>query len=173
MLESTFTWTTASTLHALLTVSSVSLAWSSKMVGHCSGWTTESRQEAIVYAPLAQAVKDYQDPAKADKITKIQRELDETTEILVRHQSGGVACLSIVVYVCFDSWCLSSLPTRESEKLDIYSCSITYMEVMCESMTTIDCHGLSYPDCSAPFLPNLSLAAPDDRRGVGAWREAG
>lgn len=27
-----------------------------------------------------------QDPAKADKITKIQRDLDETTEVLVRNK---------------------------------------------------------------------------------------
>ncbi|CAN0545585.1 unnamed protein product, partial [Ectocarpus sp. 8 AP-2014] len=27
-----------------------------------------------------------QDPAKADKITKIQRDLDETTEVLVRRR---------------------------------------------------------------------------------------
>lgn len=49
----------------------------------CRSWSTETRQEAITYPPLGQAVKDYQDPAQADKITKIQRELDETTEILV------------------------------------------------------------------------------------------
>ncbi|CAM9902896.1 unnamed protein product [Hapterophycus canaliculatus] len=29
-------------------------------------------------------IVDYQDPAKADKITKIQRDLDETTEVLHR-----------------------------------------------------------------------------------------
>lgn len=33
---------------------------------------------------MQEAVKEYQDPAKADKITKIRRDLDETTEILVR-----------------------------------------------------------------------------------------
>lgn len=36
-------------------------------------------------APRLVCTTPEQDPAKADKITKIQRDLDETTEVLVRH----------------------------------------------------------------------------------------
>ena len=43
-----------------------------------------TQQESVAWAPVQEAVKEYQDPAKADKITKIRRDLDETTEILVR-----------------------------------------------------------------------------------------
>ncbi|KAG5192655.1 soluble NSF attachment protein receptor [Tribonema minus] len=45
-------------------------------------WQAETREEAIVFAPMQQAIVDYQDPAKADKITKIQRDLDDTTNVL-------------------------------------------------------------------------------------------
>ncbi|CAN0242002.1 unnamed protein product, partial [Discosporangium mesarthrocarpum] len=47
-------------------------------------WQSEIRHEAIRFPPMEKAIIDYQDPAKADKITKIQRDLDETTEVLVR-----------------------------------------------------------------------------------------
>jgi synaptobrevin family protein YKT6 len=40
-------------------------------------------QESVTYPPLPEAVKQYQDPAQVDKITKIRKDLDETTEILV------------------------------------------------------------------------------------------
>lgn len=36
------------------------------------------------WSPLSTAVADYQDPSKADKISAIQKELDETTAVLVR-----------------------------------------------------------------------------------------
>jgi synaptobrevin family protein YKT6 len=38
------------------------------------------------WAPLQEAITEYQDPAKADKITAIQKELDDTTQILVRRE---------------------------------------------------------------------------------------
>lgn len=41
-----------------------------------------TQQESVAWAPVQEAIKEYQDPAKADKITKIRRDLDETTEIL-------------------------------------------------------------------------------------------
>lgn len=53
------------------------------------------------WPPLGKAVTDYQDPSKADKISAIQKELDETTAILVSHQSlsfDGIKVL-ITVYV--------------------------------------------------------------------------
>lgn len=47
-------------------------------------WQSEIRNEAIKFPPMDKMIVDYQDPAKADKITKIQRDLDETTEVLHR-----------------------------------------------------------------------------------------
>ena len=37
------------------------------------------------WAPIAQAITEYQDPAKADKITAITQELEETKEVLVSY----------------------------------------------------------------------------------------
>jgi synaptobrevin family protein YKT6 len=34
------------------------------------------------WAPLGTALQEYQDPSKADKISAIQKELDETTQVL-------------------------------------------------------------------------------------------
>lgn len=47
-------------------------------------WERETRHEFIQYPPLTEALQKYQDPAAADKITKIQRDLDETTGILYK-----------------------------------------------------------------------------------------
>jgi synaptobrevin family protein YKT6 len=44
-------------------------------------WKTQSGP-AQDWAPLATAVADYQDPSKADKISAIQKELDDTTAVL-------------------------------------------------------------------------------------------
>jgi len=52
-------------------------------------WPSVTQQESITYPPIQEAIREYQDPAKADKITKIRRDLDETTEILVRVFGGG------------------------------------------------------------------------------------
>ncbi len=48
-------------------------------------WTRETRNEAIVWPNLDELILKYQDPANADKITKIQRNLDETRDVL--HQT--------------------------------------------------------------------------------------
>ncbi len=53
-----------------------------------TNWASVTQQESINYPPVQEAIQEYQDPAKADKITKIRRDLDETTEILVRTCSG-------------------------------------------------------------------------------------
>lgn len=44
-------------------------------------WKTS---ETIDYPELAQYIQKYQDPQQADNIMKVQKELDETTAILVR-----------------------------------------------------------------------------------------
>ena len=36
------------------------------------------------WAPISSAITEYQDPAKADKITAITQELEETKDVLVR-----------------------------------------------------------------------------------------
>jgi hypothetical protein len=46
-----------------------------------AGWKTSAGD--IEYAPLKTMLVEYQDPSKADKISAIQRELDETTAVLV------------------------------------------------------------------------------------------
>ena len=45
-------------------------------------WKAEKRNEAIVWAPLDATVQRYQDPANADQIMKIQKNLDETRDVL-------------------------------------------------------------------------------------------
>ncbi|EWM29285.1 hypothetical protein NSK_000604 [Nannochloropsis salina CCMP1776] len=47
-----------------------------------TNWSSVTQQESVTYPPLQEAIREYQDPAKADKITKIRRDLDETTDIL-------------------------------------------------------------------------------------------
>lgn len=42
--------------------------------------------ETIEYSELAQYIQKYQDPQQADNIMKVQKELDETTAILVRKE---------------------------------------------------------------------------------------
>ena len=48
-------------------------------------WRKEKNNETLSWPQLDEMVQRYQDPANADKITKIQRNLDETKEIL--HQT--------------------------------------------------------------------------------------
>lgn len=45
-------------------------------------WKSEKRNEAIVWAPLDTVIQRYQDPANADQIMKIQKNLDETRDVL-------------------------------------------------------------------------------------------
>ena len=45
-------------------------------------WRSEKRNEAITWAPLDEAVIRYQDPNQADPIMRIQKNLDETRDVL-------------------------------------------------------------------------------------------
>lgn len=45
-------------------------------------WKNVTIPESVPYIKLEQYLMKYQDPAEADKVTKIQRDLDETTSIL-------------------------------------------------------------------------------------------
>jgi synaptobrevin family protein YKT6 len=45
-------------------------------------WKTATIPESIPFPPGEQYIQKYQNPAEADKVTKIQRDLDETTQIL-------------------------------------------------------------------------------------------
>lgn len=46
------------------------------------GWNKEIRNEAMQWPPLEQAIVKYQDPTNADQIMRIQKNLDETKDIL-------------------------------------------------------------------------------------------
>lgn len=48
-------------------------------------WKTEVRNEAVVWPALETMLAKYQDPASADQIMKIQKNLDETRDVL--HQT--------------------------------------------------------------------------------------
>mmetsp|Transcript_22973 Transcript_22973/g.37300 ORF Transcript_22973/g.37300 Transcript_22973/m.37300 type:complete len:202 (-) Transcript_22973:340-945(-) len=45
-------------------------------------WKSCTVPESIAFPPLEDYLQKYQNPAEADKITKIQKDLDETTQIL-------------------------------------------------------------------------------------------
>ncbi|KDO35709.1 hypothetical protein SPRG_00499 [Saprolegnia parasitica CBS 223.65] len=45
-------------------------------------WAQNPGNGSLDWAPLTKALEDYQDPTKADKISAIQKELDETTAVL-------------------------------------------------------------------------------------------
>ena len=45
-------------------------------------WKKETRNEALTWSPLEEAITKYQDPANADQIMRIQKNLDETREVL-------------------------------------------------------------------------------------------
>ncbi|OQS01316.1 synaptobrevin-like protein [Achlya hypogyna] len=45
-------------------------------------WARNPGNGSLDWAPLTKALEDYQDPTKADKISAIQKELDETTAVL-------------------------------------------------------------------------------------------
>jgi len=47
-----------------------------------SSWKNTSEPYSIDYAPLQDYLVKYQDPAAADKVTKIQKDLEDTTMIL-------------------------------------------------------------------------------------------
>jgi synaptobrevin family protein YKT6 len=45
-------------------------------------WKTVTTPESVSFPPADEYLQKYQNPAEADKITKIQKDLDETTQIL-------------------------------------------------------------------------------------------
>lgn len=45
-------------------------------------WQSVKEDTKLTFEPLPQALAEYQDPAKADKITKIQQDLDQTMEVM-------------------------------------------------------------------------------------------
>ena len=45
-------------------------------------WKGERRPESVSWPPLEQNLQKYQDPANADQIMRIQRNLDDTREVL-------------------------------------------------------------------------------------------
>jgi len=45
-------------------------------------WPAIKEDAKLAFEPLDKAIVDCQDPAKADKITKIQRDLDETMDVM-------------------------------------------------------------------------------------------
>lgn len=45
-------------------------------------WKTMTVPESVAFPPGEVYIQKYQNPAEADKVTKIQRDLDETTQIL-------------------------------------------------------------------------------------------
>lgn len=49
---------------------------------HGSSWRDVATAYSMVFEPLEGYLVKYQDPAAADKVTKIQRDLDDTTQIL-------------------------------------------------------------------------------------------
>lgn len=56
--------------------------FSTSQGGESGKWKSVTVPESIVFPPLEEYLVKYQDPASADKVTKIQRDLDETTQIL-------------------------------------------------------------------------------------------
>lgn len=49
---------------------------------HGDSWKTVTTPESMPFPKLEEYLQKYQNPAEADKITKIQKDLDETTQIL-------------------------------------------------------------------------------------------
>jgi len=49
---------------------------------HGTSWRDATEPYSMVFEPLEGYIVKYQDPAAADKVTKIQKDLDDTTQIL-------------------------------------------------------------------------------------------
>ena len=49
---------------------------------HGDSWKTITTPESVEFAKAHEYLHKYQDPSEADKVTKIQKDLDETTQIL-------------------------------------------------------------------------------------------
>jgi synaptobrevin family protein YKT6 len=49
---------------------------------HGDSWKSVTAVDSVSFPPIEEYLQKYQDPAAADKVTKIQKDLDETTQIL-------------------------------------------------------------------------------------------
>jgi len=49
---------------------------------HASQWPAIVQDTKLPFEQLDKAIVEYQDPAKADKITKIQKDLDDTMDVM-------------------------------------------------------------------------------------------
>jgi synaptobrevin family protein YKT6 len=49
--------------------------------GGAPAWTSMGEM-SVNFAPMGEAIVSYQDPKQVDKLSKIQQELDETTQIM-------------------------------------------------------------------------------------------
>jgi len=47
-------------------------------------WRSATEELSVKYAPLERALAEYQEPAKMDKILKLDRQLEETKDILYK-----------------------------------------------------------------------------------------
>ena len=54
-------------------------------------WKNAKEDNQFPMTTLAKTLQDYQDPAKCDKITQINSQLDETKDVLVIVADGGEA----------------------------------------------------------------------------------
>ena len=45
-------------------------------------WTSVDQPDSVSFPPIEEYLQKYQNPAEADKVTKIQKDLDETTQVL-------------------------------------------------------------------------------------------
>lgn len=52
------------------------------VAAHGDSWKTVNIPESVVFPKAEEYLQKYQDPSEADKVTKIQKDLDETTQIL-------------------------------------------------------------------------------------------
>ena len=64
---------------------------------HGDAWKTCTVPESIAFAKIDEYLQKYQDPKSADKIAKIQSDLDETTQILRKWYSKASLPLSFLV----------------------------------------------------------------------------
>lgn len=55
---------------------------------HGDSWKTATQPESIAFPQGETYLQKYQNPAEADKVTKIQKDLDETTQILHKTIDG-------------------------------------------------------------------------------------
>ena len=73
-------------------------------------WKTAAADGATGNAIVEAAIKEYQDPANADKLLKVQRELDDTKVVLVR-----VLMCSVLILPCSPVPCSHTVGTAEND----------------------------------------------------------